>query len=656
MQTDPVELRRHVGYVIQHVGLFPHQTVGRQRRDGAEAAGLAEGHAPASASTSCWRSSGSTRGTYRDRYPSQLSGGQQQRVGVARALAADPPVLLMDEPFGAIDPVTRARLQQEFLTLQQRLRKTVVLVTHDIDEAVLLGDRIALLEEGGVLAQHGTPDELLTHPASPFVAGFVGHDRGLKRLAVTPIDPAWLEPLSNGDATAVGDSERRAPHLRDGDLAGCPRPGAPVARGRGDRHRRCRPARSAASGSTAWSRRPAPTRGRRPATATLRPLTAPDVLLADVVEHLGRRRRHQGSRSAKIAAVAELLRRVAAGRRSPRRGLPGRRGPPGSHRRRLGHPRRPRTRRRRLTPDARGARGRRRARPDRGDHGPGFASGAGRAAAATCFGRATTAEASFLHRLLLGELRQGALEGVMLDAIAKAAEVPAALVRRALMLGGDLGGTALAALTGGAAALEAVHLRCRTPLRPMLASTAEDVADALRHRRRPGQRRVEARRRPHPGPPSRRRRARSTPATSTTSPTGCPRWWTWPQRLPAERLVLDGETLTLGEDGRPRGLPGHDEPLRRRCGPARHPPAVLLRPASTSTACDLVDLPAGRPRRCCSTRSPARWRIPAIVTDDPATAEAFLDDAHRRRARGRDGQGARLALRGRPAGQGVGAR
>ena len=118
---------------------------------------------------------------------------------MARALAADPPVLLMDEPFGAIDPVTRARLQQEFLALQQRLRKTVVLVTHDIDEAVLLGDRIALLEEGGVLAQHGTPDELLTHPASPFVAGFVGHDRGLKRLAVTPIDPAWLEPLPNGD-------------------------------------------------------------------------------------------------------------------------------------------------------------------------------------------------------------------------------------------------------------------------------------------------------------------------------------------------------------------------------------------------------------------------------------------------------------------------
>jgi osmoprotectant transport system ATP-binding protein len=131
---------------------------------------------------------------YRNRYPAQLSGGQQQRVGVARALAADPPVLLMDEPFGAIDPVTRAHLQREFLDLQRRVRKTVVLVTHDIDEAVLLGDKIALLMEGGVLAQHGTPDELLTKPASPFVASFVGQDRGLKRLAVTPIDLSWLEP------------------------------------------------------------------------------------------------------------------------------------------------------------------------------------------------------------------------------------------------------------------------------------------------------------------------------------------------------------------------------------------------------------------------------------------------------------------------------
>ena len=121
----------------------------------------------------------------------------------------------MDEPFGAIDPVTRARLQQEFLTLQQRLRKTVVLVTHDIDEAVLLGDRIALLAEGGVLAQHGTPDDLLTRPASPFVASFVGHDRGLKRLAVTPIDRAWLEPLTNGDQRPGSSSDDGVPRIFD---------------------------------------------------------------------------------------------------------------------------------------------------------------------------------------------------------------------------------------------------------------------------------------------------------------------------------------------------------------------------------------------------------------------------------------------------------
>ena len=148
---------------------------------------------------------------YRDRYPSQLSGGQQQRVGVARALAADPPVLLMDEPFGAIDPVTRGRLQQEFLGLQRRLRKTVVLVTHDIDEAVLLGDRIALLAQGGVLAQHGTPDDLLTRPADDFVADFVGHDRGLKRLAVTKIDESWLEPAgTNGDSAGLPQVARTA--------------------------------------------------------------------------------------------------------------------------------------------------------------------------------------------------------------------------------------------------------------------------------------------------------------------------------------------------------------------------------------------------------------------------------------------------------------
>jgi len=210
MATDPVELRRHVGYVIQHVGLFPHQTVGDNiatvpkllRWDKARTRDRVQ---------ELMQLVGLDPTIYRDRYPSQLSGGQQQRVGVARALAADPPVLLMDEPFGAIDPVTRGRLQQEFLGLQRRLRKTVVLVTHDIDEAVLLGDRIALLAQGGVLAQHGTPDDLLTRPANDFVADFVGHDRGLKRLAVTKIDESWLEPAgTNGDLAGLPHVARTA--------------------------------------------------------------------------------------------------------------------------------------------------------------------------------------------------------------------------------------------------------------------------------------------------------------------------------------------------------------------------------------------------------------------------------------------------------------
>ncbi len=125
---------------------------------------------------------------YRDRYPSELSGGQRQRVGVARALAADPPIMLMDEPFAAIDPVTRTQLQDEFLRLQQTIRKTIVFVTHDIDEAVKMGDHIAILEVGGRLAQYDPPEKLLLEPANDFVADFVGRDRALKRLRITYID------------------------------------------------------------------------------------------------------------------------------------------------------------------------------------------------------------------------------------------------------------------------------------------------------------------------------------------------------------------------------------------------------------------------------------------------------------------------------------
>jgi osmoprotectant transport system ATP-binding protein len=141
---------------------------------------------------------------YRSRYASQLSGGERQRVGLARALAADPPVLLMDEPFGALDPITRTRLQNELLRIQAEVRKTVIFVTHDIDEAILVGDRIAILREGGVLAQYDTPEELLAHPADDYVARFVGADRGLKRLSLTQLDELELEP-ANGATGPVLD-------------------------------------------------------------------------------------------------------------------------------------------------------------------------------------------------------------------------------------------------------------------------------------------------------------------------------------------------------------------------------------------------------------------------------------------------------------------
>ena len=179
------ELRRSIGYVIQQVGLFPHRTIAQniatvpkmlrwdKRRIGDRVDELVD-----------------LVGLDRDllgRYPTELSGGQQQRVGVARALAADPPVLLMDEPFGAVDPIVRARLQRELLDLQARVDKTIVLVTHDIDEAIALGDRIAVLNVGGVLEQYDTPDALLAHPANDFVAQFLGAERSIKRLALARV-------------------------------------------------------------------------------------------------------------------------------------------------------------------------------------------------------------------------------------------------------------------------------------------------------------------------------------------------------------------------------------------------------------------------------------------------------------------------------------
>ena len=224
-RRTPAELRREIGYVIQQIGLFPHRTIAEniatvpgllgweRERTEARVGELVElvGLDPELA----------------QRFPAQLSGGQQQRAGVARALAADPGVMLMDEPFGAVDPINRERLQNEFLRLQGDLRKTILFVTHDIDEAIKMGDRIAVLETGGKVAQFATPAELLMAPANEFVEGFVGSDRALKRLAllrVSDID-LWEAPLAFvGQATSdvrakldgaevphalVVDSERR---------------------------------------------------------------------------------------------------------------------------------------------------------------------------------------------------------------------------------------------------------------------------------------------------------------------------------------------------------------------------------------------------------------------------------------------------------------
>jgi osmoprotectant transport system ATP-binding protein len=191
-RVDPDELRRRIGYVIQNVGLFPHQTVRANVATVPRLLGWDKKRIR-SRVDELLDSVGLDPGIYGDRYPAQLSGGQRQRAGVARALAADPPVLLMDEPFSAVDPVVRERLQSEFLRLQADVRKTIVFVTHDIEEAVRLGDRIAVMSQGGHVEQYASPAELLGKPANEFVADFVGADRGLKRLAVTGIDVTDLE-------------------------------------------------------------------------------------------------------------------------------------------------------------------------------------------------------------------------------------------------------------------------------------------------------------------------------------------------------------------------------------------------------------------------------------------------------------------------------
>jgi osmoprotectant transport system ATP-binding protein len=188
-----VELRREIGYVIQQVGLFPHMTVADNVATVPRLLGWPRARIRARVGELLELVG--LEAEYGPRYPAELSGGQRQRVGLARALAADPPLLLMDEPFGALDPITRNRLQHELRRLHRDVGKTVIFVTHDIDEAILMGDRIAILREGGVLAQYDTPDAILAHPADDFVAQFIGEDRALRRLALRRVSEVPLAPV-----------------------------------------------------------------------------------------------------------------------------------------------------------------------------------------------------------------------------------------------------------------------------------------------------------------------------------------------------------------------------------------------------------------------------------------------------------------------------
>jgi osmoprotectant transport system ATP-binding protein len=213
-ESDQVDLRRRIGYVIQNTGLFPHQTVRTNVATVPKLLGWSRSRINERV-TELLDLVGLDPARYGSRYPHELSGGQRQRVGVARALAADPVVLLMDEPFSAVDPIVRLRLQDEFLKLQATVRKTIVLVTHDIDEAVRLGDRIAVLSEGAKLEQYASPADLLREPASGFVREFVGADRGVMRLGVTPIDLAALHPMSTVDFNGSGPSVPASASMRE---------------------------------------------------------------------------------------------------------------------------------------------------------------------------------------------------------------------------------------------------------------------------------------------------------------------------------------------------------------------------------------------------------------------------------------------------------
>jgi osmoprotectant transport system ATP-binding protein len=196
------QLRRKIGYAIQQIGLFPHRTIADNIGTVPGLLGWDKGRIRERVDE-LLELVGLDPDDYRDRYPAELSGGQQQRVGVARAMAADPPIMLMDEPFGAVDPITRERLQDEFVRIQQNIKKTIVFVTHDIDEAIKMGDKIAILKQGGILAQYDTPENILSKPNSEFVSSFVGADRVLKRLALTRVGDMSLEPANGADRLPV---------------------------------------------------------------------------------------------------------------------------------------------------------------------------------------------------------------------------------------------------------------------------------------------------------------------------------------------------------------------------------------------------------------------------------------------------------------------
>ncbi|PRD55371.1 ABC transporter ATP-binding protein [Phyllobacterium myrsinacearum] len=208
-KVDPVILRRHIGYVIQQVGLFPHMTIAQNIAAVPRLLGWDEARIR-NRTDELLHLVGLDPAEMLKRYPRQLSGGQRQRIGVARALAADPPVLLMDEPFGAIDPIARTRLQDEFRQILQRVRKTVVLVTHDLDEAIRLGDRIAIMKSGRIV-QYDTPDAILSHPADAFVENFVGIDRAIKRLSLFTVSDAMTADRPRDGAHPVASTS----NLRD---------------------------------------------------------------------------------------------------------------------------------------------------------------------------------------------------------------------------------------------------------------------------------------------------------------------------------------------------------------------------------------------------------------------------------------------------------